>query len=47
MIDGTEYSPNSRGINIMVYDTMTKEIVDTAVFDTCVNLIKALNTEDK
>lgn len=47
IIDGTEYSPNARGINIVVYDTMTKEVVDTAVFDTCVNPIKTLNTEDK
>lgn len=42
IIDGTEYSPNSRGINIVVYDTMTKEIVDTAVFDTYANPIKVL-----
>lgn len=45
VIDGGECSPNTRGINMVVYDTMTKEIVDTVAFDTCATPIKILNTE--
>lgn len=40
VIDGVEYSPNTKGINIVVYDTLTKTVVDTAVFDTCMNPMK-------
>lgn len=47
IIDGVQYSPNTRGINIVVYDTATKMVVDTAVFDTCVNPIKLLDMEVK
>ncbi len=38
VIDGVEYSPNTRGINIVVYDTVLKMVVDTAVFDTSVSV---------
>ena len=38
VIDGVEYSPNTRGINIAVYDTVLKMVVDTAVFDTDVSV---------
>lgn len=34
MIDGIEYSLNSRGMNIVVYNKVTKLIVDTITFDT-------------
>lgn len=34
IINGRDYSPNSRGLNIVVYDTVLGEVVDTAVFDT-------------
>lgn len=47
VIDGVEYSPNSRGINIVVYDTLTKSVVDTAVFDTCVTPIKVPDDEEE
>ncbi len=33
-IDGTEYSPNKRGLNIVVYDKKSKQVVDQASFDT-------------
>ena len=33
-IDGVEYAPNQRGLNIVVYDHVLKKVVDTAVFDT-------------
>lgn len=34
MIEGEEYSPDMRGINIVVYDKERKRIVDTSAFDT-------------
>ncbi len=34
LIDGIEYSPNSRGINVVVYDELLKSVISTAVFDT-------------
>lgn len=34
MIDGTEYAPNSRGINFVIYDNKSGEVIDTCVFDT-------------
>ena len=34
-INGTEYSTASRGINIVVYDTVLGIVVDTSNFDTC------------
>ena len=34
-INGTQYSPNSRGLNFVIYDKSRHEVVDTAVFDTC------------
>lgn len=34
-IDGVEYGHNSRGINIVIYDKKSKEVVDVSVFDTC------------
>lgn len=33
-IDGKEYSKNSRGLNIVVYNNDTKKIVDSVCFDT-------------
>ncbi len=36
LIDSIEYSASGRGLNIVVYDYVEKEIVDTAVFDTAV-----------
>ncbi len=34
LIDGEEYSPDSRGLNIVVYDNLRGEVIDAAVFDT-------------
>ena len=34
MHNGVEYSPNTRGINIVVYDILTKEVIDSEAFDT-------------
>ncbi len=34
IIDGEEYSEAEQGINIVVYDTVLQEVIDTAVFDT-------------
>ncbi len=34
LIDGVEHSPNSRGINVVVYDNDTHHVVNTACFDT-------------
>ena len=34
VIDGIEYSPNARGLNIVVYDKTTKGVIDAASFDT-------------
>lgn len=39
VIDGKEYSPNVRGINIVVYDNKKKEIIDSAGFDTFMQMI--------
>lgn len=33
-INGKEYSKNSRGINIVVFDTVRKKVVDSVCFDT-------------
>lgn len=33
-INGTEFSKNSRGLNIVVYDTVRKVVVDSVCFDT-------------
>lgn len=33
-IDGTEYSPNERGINLVVFDKSNKRLVDATTFDT-------------
>lgn len=33
-IDGTEYSKNSRGLNLVVYNNETKQVVDAVCFDT-------------
>ena len=37
-IDGIEYSQNSRGLNIVVYDETLKKVVDSICFDTCGSL---------
>lgn len=34
VIDGTEYSKNSRGFNIVVYDNANSRVVDSIAFDT-------------
>ena len=41
-IDGTEYSRNSRGLNIAVYNNETKKIVDAVCFDTYDENVPAL-----
>lgn len=33
-INGTNYSPNSRGLNFVVYDKFSKNVIDAVVFDT-------------
>ena len=33
-INGIEFSPNERGINVVIYDYETNEVYDSAVFDT-------------
>jgi len=33
-INGSEYSPNDRGLNFVVYNNDTKKIVDAVCFDT-------------
>lgn len=38
IIDGKEYSINSRGINIVIYNNETNQVVDTVCFDTSENL---------
>lgn len=35
IVNGTEYAVNARGINIVVYDNLTKEVIDSVAFDTC------------
>lgn len=34
VIDGTEYSKNRRGLNIVVYDNVTGKVIDSVSFDT-------------
>ncbi len=34
-INNTEYSLKTRGINVVIYDTLLNEVVDKASFDTC------------
>ncbi len=46
IIGGIEYSMNSRGINIVVYNNETQTVVDTACFDTCISPMRSSqNTE--
>lgn len=35
VVNGTEYAVNARGINFVVYDNLTKEVIDSVAFDTC------------
>lgn len=35
MINGQEYSHNTRGINIVVYDNTCRAMIDSVTFDTC------------
>lgn len=44
-INGTEYSPNQRGINIVVYDYTENEIYDSTFFDTCASPSRLANVE--
>ncbi|MBP3893737.1 MAG: hypothetical protein J6D34_06820 [Atopobiaceae bacterium] len=37
VVDKIEYSPNQRGINIVVYDNTTHRVVDKTYFDTCLS----------
>lgn len=37
-INGEEYSPNGRGLNFVVIDPDTGEVISTRTFDTCVTL---------
>lgn len=37
-IDGVEYSVNSRGLNIVVYNNESHRVIDTVCFDTCKDL---------
>lgn len=35
VVDGQEYSHNTRGINIVVYDNVGRSVIDSVTFDTC------------
>lgn len=35
-IDGQEYSPNKRGINIVIYDRNKRKVIDAKSFDVCI-----------
>lgn len=37
MINGQEFSHNTRGINIVVYDNTCRAMIDSVTFDTCVD----------
>ncbi|MCD8362519.1 MAG: hypothetical protein LUC98_06095 [Lachnospiraceae bacterium] len=39
IIDGTEYSKNLRGMNIVVYSLITHKVIDAVCFDTCEGLV--------
>lgn len=34
-IKGVEYSPQTRGLNVVVYDNLTESVIDSRTFDTC------------
>lgn len=40
MLNNMEYASNTRGLNIVVYDKVKKEVVDSAVFDTNLSSIR-------
>lgn len=42
IVNGTEYAVNARGINIVVYDNLAKEVIDSVAFDTCVPELTAV-----
>lgn len=44
-VNGTEYSPNGRGLNFVVYDKVTKTVIDAVCFDTGDNLA-AMRTDN-
>jgi hypothetical protein len=44
-LDGVEYSVNNRGLNFVVLDTETGEVVDSVCFDTCIGLQASRNWE--
>ena len=46
MLEGTEYSSNERGLNIVVYDNKLGKVVDTASFDTCTSSERSVLTSD-
>ncbi len=41
LINGTEYSGNSRGLNIVVYDNELEEVVDSVTFDTHASSVRS------
>ena len=40
VIGGTEYSPDQRGLNIVVYDQKLQKVVDSTYFDTCASAVR-------
>lgn len=44
-INGKEYSPNKRGLNIVVYDKATKKVLASGCFDTYSNPISSLEKQ--
>lgn len=37
IIDGVEYAPNKRGLNVVVYDSARRQVIDARCFDTSAN----------
>ena len=40
ILNGTDYSMNRRGINVVVYDKKTNKVIDSSVYDTYLGNIK-------
>ena len=47
MVNGTEYSKNQRGINVVVYDYEEDKVYDSAAFDTYLSAYRVGNVEDE
>ncbi|MCH5208992.1 MAG: hypothetical protein J1F04_08910 [Oscillospiraceae bacterium] len=45
-INGTNYSPNSRGLNFVVYDKFAKTVIDAVAFDTYSTLFANRKTDN-